>query len=103
MSSELNYKWTFTYQIVHRTFGTYRNQDKWKTEASKLHGLLNADGISDSDLNLDLFYAVGYDSPMRFFKRRNEVWILKVWLYYNLVFRKKEIFLMNFLLLFIDC
>ena len=92
MSSELNYKWTFTYQIVHRTFGGFANGNEWQTEASKLHGLLNADGISDSDLNLDLFYAVGYDSPMRFFKRRNEVWILKVWLFCDLVFRKNKLF-----------
>jgi len=65
-------------QVYVKTFGGFANGNEWQTEASKLHGLLNADGISDSDLNLDLFYAVGYDGPMRFFKRRNEVWILKV-------------------------
>ena len=39
--------------------------------------LLSQDGISEDSLDLNSYYAVGYDSPFRLFWRTNEVWIKK--------------------------
>ena len=38
---------------------------------------LYQDGITEDSLDLNSYYAVGYDSPFRLIWRTNEVWIKK--------------------------
>lgn len=60
-----------------RRFGGRAKGEDWFRELDNLRKDLEADGISDEDLDLSTFFAVGYDSPFKLFWRRNEVWIKK--------------------------
>ena len=44
--------------------------------AIHLYSDLLRNGITEKMLVKDFFYGASYDSPMHFFARRNEVWIL---------------------------
>jgi len=58
-------------------FGGYAMQDYvWKREADKFAEKLMADGRNDQ-VELDSYFTAGYDSPMKFWNRRNEVMFLK--------------------------
>jgi len=60
-----------------RTFGGRAHGKEWTREIDNLKSDLKKDGVTDESLNLESYYAVGYDSPFRIFNRRNEVWIKK--------------------------
>merc|ERR1739838_87215 len=56
---------------VHQ-FGGYAMKDYvWEKEAQIFAEVLNAAGVSN--INFSEFFALGYDSPMKFWNRRNEV------------------------------
>jgi len=60
--------------IYTRTFGGWPGDAEYKTEKSELSNILAADG--NAILPYDE-YRVGYQSPMRLFNRRNELWLVK--------------------------
>jgi len=47
---------------------------KWWGEHDTLMELLQEEGRGVEE---DVFYENGYDSPMKFWNRRNEVWLVK--------------------------
>ncbi len=49
-------------------------ETSWNTEANNLIGLVEDEGL---EVEKDYYYTNGYDSPMKFLNRRNEVWLLK--------------------------
>lgn len=49
----------------------------WINQGTELYKSLQMNGVSDDTLELDSFYAVGYDGPEVWFGRRNEVWIIQ--------------------------
>jgi len=52
----------------------YMNENAWKTETKALKDILTTAGKSFTS---DHTWNVGYDSPMKFWDRRNEVWVQK--------------------------
>ena len=50
------------------------NNDEWFDEAETLDSLISQKGFQ---VNSEYFYANGYNSPMQFWNRRNEVWKVK--------------------------
>jgi len=60
--------------ILTRKLPGYMNEDTWKIEAGDLQAILNAAGES---FDPDTRWNVGYDSPYKFWDRRNEVWFQK--------------------------
>jgi len=64
-------------EVYVRRFGGFAKGNDFINHASKLHNSLKSNGVSDSDIVMTSFYAVGYDSPWKFMFRRNEVWIVK--------------------------
>lgn len=58
-----------------KTFGGYAKSKDWYEQVGKLRQELTRDGVKKEELDTNMFYAVGYDSPFRFIWRRNEVWI----------------------------
>ncbi|CAK8694215.1 unnamed protein product [Clavelina lepadiformis] len=59
-----------------RTFRGRPNGEAFKKEAAKLYESLKKNGVDVSNIDMNIFYAVTYDSPFRLFFRRNEVWLL---------------------------
>jgi len=60
--------------IVVRAFGGYAGIDDYNRVATELKN-----DIGDAyRINEDYMYTVGYDSPMKFWSRRNEVWLVVV-------------------------
>ena len=57
-----------------RRVGGYMNNDEWFDEAETLDSLISQKGFQ---VNSEYFYANGYNSPMQFWSRRNEVWKVK--------------------------
>lgn len=60
--------------IYTRTFGGWPGDATYKNEKAELSAILAADGnavLADNE------YRVGYQSPMRLFNRRNELWLVK--------------------------
>lgn len=51
------------------------SDDDWFEESSTLDNLLSNKGFQ---VDNEKFYANGYNSPMQFWNRRNEVWKIKV-------------------------
>merc|ERR1712055_929754 len=59
-----------------KQFGGYAMQDStWLKQAADFSEQLTEDRANEVDL--DKFYTAGYDSPMKFWNRRNEVMFLK--------------------------
>ena len=56
-----------------RRFSGYASANDWRTEANKLFTSLQVNGVYGVDSSA--FIASGYDSPYKFFYRRNEVWL----------------------------
>jgi len=62
--------------LVHM-FGGYAMKDRvWEREAAKFEEKLKSDGRNDQ-VELSSYFTAGYDSPMKFWNRRNEVMFLK--------------------------
>jgi len=61
--------------IYTRKVGGYMSNDDWFAESKTLDTMLSQQGLQ---ANRDYFYANGYDSPMKFWNRRNEVWKVKL-------------------------
>ena len=51
------------------------NDDEWKEESDTLDSMIESQSFQ---VKSDEFYANGYNSPMQFWNRRNEVWKVKV-------------------------
>lgn len=60
--------------VYTREVGGYMNEKKWKKEREALSELIKAEGL---DFETDRYFNNGYDSPMKFYNRRNEVWLVK--------------------------
>merc|ERR1712106_800777 len=60
--------------IFTRQVPGYMDENGMNTEAAALRGLLTAAGRA---FTTDPIWKVGYDSPMKFWDRRNEVWVQK--------------------------
>ncbi|XP_069973226.1 heme-binding protein 1 isoform X2 [Penaeus vannamei] len=62
--------------VFTRTVGGYMTTaSDWLSEAASLSELVEADGIKVSLVHM---FWVGYDAPLKFWNRRNEVWFPKV-------------------------
>ncbi|TRY77769.1 hypothetical protein TCAL_08504 [Tigriopus californicus] len=61
--------------IYTRRVGGYMDDADWDYEFNSLKTFLKANNVAD--FNEDKYYANGYDSPMMFYNRRNEVWVTK--------------------------
>jgi len=61
--------------IYTRKVGGYMDNDDWFAESAALDVLLEDQGMN---VNKTYFFANGYDSPMKFWNRRNEVWKVKL-------------------------
>ena len=58
-------------------FGGYAMKDAvWIREAAKFEEKLKSDGRND-EIEWSSYFTAGYDSPMKFWNRRNEVMFLK--------------------------
>jgi len=64
-------------KVYVRTFGGRAYGKDWTREIDNLKDDLKKDGITEDSLDLNSYYAVGYDSPFRLIWRTNEVWIKK--------------------------
>ena len=54
------------------------NDNKWTEEFEALRNLVKREGGNvASEIVEDEYYTNGYDSPWKFYYRRNEVWIIK--------------------------
>ena len=51
------------------------NNDEWFEEAETLDAMIAKKGFQ---VNNEYFYSNGYNSPMQFWNRRNEVWKVKL-------------------------
>lgn len=51
------------------------DDEDWDNEFQALTTFLKANNIAD--FNENKYYANGYDAPMKFYNRRNEVWVIK--------------------------
>ncbi|XP_066947504.1 heme-binding protein 2-like [Macrobrachium rosenbergii] len=61
--------------ILTRTVGGYfETQEHWLEEAGKLAAVITSNG---EKVSLAHQYWAGYDAPLKFWNRRNEVWFLK--------------------------
>ncbi|XP_045106325.1 heme-binding protein 1-like isoform X2 [Portunus trituberculatus] len=64
-----------TLTIFTTRFGGFAtDEDKWMREARELKRVLTAEGIETRE---DLQYWNAYDPPYKFWRRRNEVWLVK--------------------------
>ena len=61
-------------QLIYRRVGGYMSDSKWQDEATSLEALIRSNGL---DVDTEEFYVNGYNSPMQFWNRRNEVWKVK--------------------------
>ena len=61
--------------LFSRRQGGYMNNDEWFEEAKALDDMIATKGLQ---VNNEHFYANGYNSPMQFWNRRNEVWKVKL-------------------------
>ena len=50
------------------------NNDEWFEESENLDAMIAQKGFQ---VKTEYFYANGYNSPMQFWNRRNEVWKVK--------------------------
>lgn len=54
------------------------DDEKWTEEFEALRELVKREGGNvAADIVEDEYYTNGYDSPWKFYYRRNEVWIIK--------------------------
>jgi len=60
--------------IFTRQVPGYMDADDWTNEFAALSGILTSAGES---FTTEPFWRAGYDSPMKFWDRRNEVWVSK--------------------------
>merc|ERR1719210_1074404 len=61
--------------VFTRRVGGYMNNNDWKEESETLDTMIENKGFQ---VKSDEFYANGYNSPMQFWNRRNEVWKVKI-------------------------
>ena len=61
--------------LFSRRQGGYMNNDEWFDEAKALDDMIARKGLQ---INNEYFYSNGYNSPMQFWNRRNEVWKVKL-------------------------
>ena len=61
--------------LMFRRVGGYMNNNDWKEESETLDTMIQSQSFQ---VRSDEFYANGYNSPMQFWNRRNEVWKVKV-------------------------
>ncbi|XP_076801251.1 heme-binding protein 2-like [Clavelina lepadiformis] len=59
-----------------RTFSGRPKGRDFQKEAGNLYESLKKNSVDVSNIDMNIFYAVTYDSPFRLFFRRNEVWLL---------------------------
>ncbi|XP_071537969.1 heme-binding protein 2-like [Panulirus ornatus] len=61
--------------VFTRTFGGFaRRKSVWENEAKQLQNVLLKAG--EANVDFSSFYSAGYNSPMKFENRRNEVWFM---------------------------
>eukprot|EP00095_Tigriopus_kingsejongensis_P012507 maker-scaffold1590_size34775-snap-gene-0.6 protein:Tk12507 transcript:maker-scaffold1590_size34775-snap-gene-0.6-mRNA-1 annotation:"heme-binding protein 2-like" len=61
--------------VFTRRVGGYMRGNAWENEFEELKAVLEANNIENFETSY--YYVNGYDSPWKFFNRRNEVWIVK--------------------------
>lgn len=62
--------------IITKSFGGYANSEEtWDAETDKLRKLVTASGLS---FDPNVVYWNAYDPPLKFWGRRNEVWLVRV-------------------------
>jgi len=63
--------------VVTRRFTGFATKDShWETEAKELQDALQKAG-EDKGVDFSTYYRAGYDSPMKWQDRRNEIWYVK--------------------------
>merc|ERR1712079_136507 len=60
--------------VFTRRVGGYMNDNDWKEESETLDTMIESQNFQ---VKSEEFYANGYNSPMQFWNRRNEVWKVK--------------------------
>ena len=60
--------------MYHRQIGGIMDSNSWILESEAVDKLIAQKGLK---ANTKMFYGNGYDSPMKLFWRRNEVWKIK--------------------------
>merc|ERR1712212_3557 len=60
--------------IYTREFSGYADEAIWVKEETSLRSLITGEGFTVKDHSA---YRAGFDSPMKFWNRRNEVWLIK--------------------------
>jgi len=60
--------------VYTRKVGGYMSNEDWFTESQNLDKMISEKGFETEQ---GYFFANGYDSPMKFWNRRNEVWKVK--------------------------
>jgi len=61
--------------IYTRQIGGYMDKSSWIAESEDMDDLIAQQGLK---ANKEMFYGNGYDSPMKWWGRRNEVWKIKI-------------------------
>ncbi|XP_043203156.1 heme-binding protein 1-like [Amphibalanus amphitrite] len=64
-----------TMTVIANRVGGYMSEDDWQDLAKKLKDDATANG--ETGVDYSKFYRAGYDSPMKLWNRRNEVWYVK--------------------------
>ena len=64
-----------TKYVFYRKVSGYMDDEDWLEESQTLDSII---GGKSFQVKSDEFYANGYNSPMQFWNRRNEVWKVKV-------------------------
>ena len=63
------------YIKLYRRVGGYMKNEDWLDEAETLDSMISQKGFK---VKPEYFYANGYQSKLKFWSRRNEVWKVKV-------------------------
>ena len=58
-----------------KQYGGYSSMDKKEKNYKALVAALKRDGFGD-DFHTDVIYSAGYASPMKFWNRQNEIWLI---------------------------
>lgn len=61
--------------VYTRRVGGYMNDNDWRQESNNMDAMLESNNLNADN---QVYYVNGYNSPMQFWNRRNELWKVKV-------------------------
>lgn len=61
--------------VIAKQAGGYMSEEDWKNLAMQLQ--VDSAAREEAGVDYSKFYRAGYDAPMKFWNRRNEVWYVK--------------------------